>query len=137
MSLIKRHPEIWNCYRDLRQRHFNPRNPCYESLKHLDFTWPNFQTFCQHILDTIGSRPGNQYRLTRKDTTKPYEEDNFQWLIHSRVVRRGRSARTITYKRRTYCISELCQEYNLSYYKFRRRIKKGLTIRQAIKESQL
>ena len=137
MNLRQRHPEIWNCYRDLRQRHFNPRNPSFQELKGLEFPYPDFRTFCRHILDTIGPKPALNYRLTRRDLTLPYDGDNFQWLTHQNVVRRGRAAYHITYNRRRYCLKEFCEKYNLSYWKFKRRLLKGQTVLEAKKGSQI
>lgn len=114
-------------------------NKKYRQANHIPDTaetsdlWPDFADFAEQVELMLGTRPGPEYVLNRKDTTQGWNISNLQWQTRRRVAQHQRTAIMIKYKNRTQCLTAWCEELNLSWWVAHRRYRKGFKPRDIFK----
>lgn len=93
--------------------------------------WLDVDGFFNFIED-MGERPKN-HSLDRKDSNGNYTPENCKWSTQKEQCRNISTNRIINYKNKDFIMSELCEEYNIDYVMFRRRLERGWEIEDAIK----
>lgn len=84
---VTTHGDSWKDRRSPEYKAWvNMRGNCHPRFKHHAIyadkgivvceAWHDYETF----LDDVGKRPGNNYRLLRKDTAVGYQPDNCAWV---------------------------------------------------------
>lgn len=128
-------------YRHMRQVTDNPRHPDYDKYGAQGITcyWKprQYQQFYHWLISELGPRPGNkdQWVLGRKDKSGNYEPGNLEWQnIKTRSRTKIRQNIYIKYGRKSKPLSEWADDIGVPYYTFRRRLARGMTIPEIIKE---
>lgn len=70
--------------------------------------------------------------LDRIDNNKGYSPDNCRWATMDEQLRNKRTNRNFTYKGKTKCLAEWAREYNLAEMSLSNRLKKGISIEEAL-----
>jgi len=111
----------------------NPRNKSY-----CDYGGRGI-TFHQEWIDSpklffehIGPKPSKGHQLDRIDSNGNYEPGNVRWVTAREQQRNRRNVRLIAYNSGYVSAREYCELTNFSYVTFQKRLKRGLSIEEAL-----
>ena len=119
----------WEC---MKARCINPHNKFYPNyggrgIKVCD-RWMKFENF----LEDMGERPSKKYSIDRKDVNKDYCIDNCMWSDRYTQDRNRTNTVHLEYKGETYVLKDLARMFNLHYQTLQDRIKKGMSVEEAL-----
>jgi hypothetical protein len=88
--------------------------------------------FITDILSTIGERPSLLHSIDRIENSKGYVPGNLRWATKSEQSNNRDYVHRYTYQGKTGTIRDFSIWYGLSYIMLKKRLKKGMSIQQAI-----
>lgn len=132
-------PEYWPRYNWMRSVCHNPNHPDYYNYggRGIECHWgPGcYREFETWLLKTLGPRPSKHHVLNRKDKDKDYCPNNLEWALPQRRSRsHTQQNKFVKYGRKNQSMSAWAEELGIPYYSFRRRIQRGLAIKDIVKE---
>lgn len=128
-----RYSEEYNTWRAMKSRCLNPKDPSYKNyggrgIKIYD-KWIN--SFVEFYND-VGPQPTPEHTLDRKDNNGDYTPENCKWSTGKEQSNKKRNNIIINYNNETYTQTQLCEKYNIKVTTFKDRLKRGLTIEEAL-----
>lgn len=118
----------YSTWRSMLGRCYSPTNASYQRYGAVGVKatarWHKFKNFYADM----GSRPGKEYSLDRKDNTKGYMKSNCRWATRKQQARNRTSSVFITHNGKTRIASEWAVIYGLSLTTILRRHKRGIPI---------
>lgn len=121
-SFRQKNIEIYKIYVSIKCRCKNNNKEFYKG-------WiDNFKLFFNHI----GPRPSSKHSVDRIDNSKGYIPDNIRWATPIEQARNKTNNRFLTIDNKTLCITEWAQIAKTDTSCIRRRLKKGLSIRESV-----
>lgn len=133
------HNPYYRSWRWMKSVCLNERTPQYEKYGALGVTtyWSgkyDYDAFLAWVLTNLGPRPDGHV-LARKDKLGNFEPGNLCWET---AVERGRNSPrqnvTASYRRKKQTLADWSEQLGIPYYTLNRRVKKGLTMAEIIKE---
>lgn len=119
----------------------NPNHPSY--CKHgalgIDCHWRKgqYRNFESWLIAALGHRPTPKHILGRKDKFGDFAPGNLHWELPQERGRNNPKQNVyVAYGRQKKTISEWSEELDIKYWTLRRRLIKGLTIKEIIKGSK-
>lgn len=113
--------KIYNSWHCMMQRCTNPNNKDYHNYGGCGITvckrWGKFENF----LEDMGEKPKG-LQLDRKKNKKGYYKSNCHWVTPKQNSRNKHNNRLITYKGKTQCVVEWCEEYKINTRTFLSRL---------------
>lgn len=101
-----------------------------------DCEWTDFWSFAEDIEAVLGPPPTDKHVLNRKNTNKGWRLSNLRWTTRQGVGRGQRTTIQIKYKGKTQCLTEWCEELNISYWTARRQYNQGYKIKDIFRASK-
>jgi hypothetical protein len=126
-------PELraYNCWRNLRRRCDNERNPVYRHYGGRGITydeaWTSFETF---LADMGLPRPG--MCLERIDNDGRYCKDNCRWATRKEQSENKRSNRVIEFKGERKAVTRWAEQLGINVGTLRGRLDSGWTVERAL-----
>lgn len=135
----KKVPEYWPKWSWMRQICTNPNHPEYYKYggRGIQCYWGpgSYKEFEQWLLTTLGPRPSFQHVLNRKDKDKDYSPKNLEWALPKKRSRSHTQQNIYAkYRNKNQSIAAWAEELEIPYYSLRRRIAKGIQIKDIVKE---
>lgn len=129
---------IYHIYTEIKSRCFNHNNKSYKYYGGRGITicdeWLNdFMSFYNWAINN-GYEKG--LSIERMDTNGNYEPSNCCWISMKEQQRNKRNNVYFDYGGNKYLQSDLCKKFKINVSTFRNRIKKGISVNEAINKSQ-
>lgn len=126
----QRHTKLYETWKRMRDRCNRPNATQYKDyggrgIKVCDEWDKNFQSFYNWAYQ---NGYNEDLTIDRIDNNKGYSPDNCRWATYKEQMRNKRTNHIITYKNQSKCISEWCEELNLSYSAVFGRLRRGWSI---------
>jgi hypothetical protein len=122
----------YSSWESMRQRCNNPNNKHYKNYGGRGIIvckeWDSFDKF---LLD-MGYRPEKKYSLDRIDVNGNYCIENCKWSNRYTQDRNRRNSVYLEYKGTTYVLQDLANLVNLHQQTIQARLKKGMSVEEAI-----
>lgn len=130
MAVLTMTPRIYfNNYRYIRETYNNPRCSTYLGG---ECPWTSYLEFYLFMLDHMPPRPSPKHVLSRKNAGQHWEPGNIVWSLRKEIARRSpKVSKQIPMGRGWITAWDYCQRHNLNYTRFLRRLRRGMTVRQA------
>jgi hypothetical protein len=123
----------YSTWRHMIARCYNPKVREYKYYGARGITvcerWVN--SFIDFLAD-VGSKPGPEYTLERKNNKEPYTRDNVCWATHAEQMRNTRHNHLITIAGETECLAEWLHRKNMQPVTFHARKKRGMSDIEAL-----
>lgn len=134
------HTKIIVAWKNLRSRCDNQNNPSYKNYGGRGVTydkrWKKSENFLEDMLPSfiqhVKKHGEHETTLDRIDTNGNYSKQNCKWATRLEQAQTRSSTKFITLKGKTLKISGWFKELGLNNVVFYRRIKRGLTVEQAL-----
>lgn len=136
---IKNLPEFWAKWQWIRQITSNPNHPSYPKYggKGIGCHWGprQYKEFEHWILTTLGPKPSSQHCLSRKNKSLDYCPSNLEWALPKQRSRSHTHQNIfVKYRNHSKSIAAWAEELDIPYYSLRRRIQRGIPIKDIVKE---
>lgn len=128
---------IYKIWRNIRSRCQQPSNILYENYGgkgiSVDPKWATFEGFHEDM----GATWKEGLTLRRLDTSGDYTRENCCWDTGISIRQHSKSARQVTYKGETLCLSEWCRRLGIKYITVHNYIRrKNLSVTEAFEKAQ-
>ena len=117
---------LYNIYQHMKDRCTNKNSTRYQGLPIQEDWLEDFANFKKWAEETGYN---DDLFLSRKNILEGYNKDNCEWTTDRHNVNR---VKKYTYKGETLTLSLFAEKYNIPVSKLQERVRKGLTIEQAI-----
>lgn len=84
------------------------------------------------FLADVGPRPSPSQSLDRIDNSRGYEPGNVRWATHAEQSRNTRRNRWMEFRGERLTITDLAAKYGINHGTFRKRLKNGWTLEEAL-----
>lgn len=115
----------YRCWKTMRQRCTNPRNPKYPSYGGRGITvcerWNSFEMF---VAD-MGPRPSPRHSIDRINNDLGYSPENCRWASEKSQARNRRSSRVVTCNGESRTVAEWSELTGMNRYKITGRLRLG------------
>lgn len=109
---------VHRVWKNIKQRCYNPKHPRYADYGGrailMDEKWRN--DFAAFFAD-VGEPPTEKHSLDRLENSLGYFKSNVAWKTQSQQMRNTRDSVFVEWNGKKH-IKDLCEQYNLDYYKF-------------------
>lgn len=121
----------YETWRGMRDRCSNPKHKWFKNyggrgIRVCD-RWQKFENF----LADMGERPKGKF-IDRIRNPEGYQPGNCRWVTRSEQMRNTRVNKVFTVRGITACLAELCETFGVQYARVYRRIRKGMSVEDAI-----
>lgn len=121
-------------YRGMKGRCFNKNNQDWQQYGGRGISvcerWLGPNGF-KHFLEDMGRRPSRKHQIDRIDNDKGYSPDNCRWATIIEQRRNTRVNRMITYKGKTQCLADWCDDLSIEYCVLQTRLDRGWPVEKA------
>ncbi len=129
---------IYRIWANMIQRCKNPHEKCYKNYGGRGISvcqeWvENFLSFHSYVISLVDS-DNEKMTLDRIDNDGNYEPGNVRWATRKQQGRNTRTVKMVTYKGKTQCLLDWSLELSLDKGTIRERLKRGMTIEQALEK---
>lgn len=122
----------YTSWESMKQRCNNPNNKHYKNYGGRGIkVCEEWNIFDKFLLD-MGPRPEKGYSLDRIDVNGDYNKENCKWSSRHTQDRNRRNSVYLKYKGETYILQDLANMVNIHQQTIQDRLKKGMTIEQAV-----
>lgn len=124
----------YHCWIQIKQRCLNEKDKSFinyggRGIGICDRWRDSFEFF----LFDMGERPTAKHTIERINNDKGYSSDNCKWATRREQVNNRRNTILFTFDGKTQCLKDWCRELDIPYATARNRIKRGQSIKQALK----
>lgn len=127
--------KIYAVWASMIQRCCNPKNKSFHNYGgrsiQVCIAW---QSSFEQFYKDVGNRPTPAHTLDRIDNSSNYEPDNIKWSLVDEQANNKRTNHLIEYNDEKLTMSQAARKFNISYSKLKRRIYKGRSLCDIIKE---
>ncbi len=120
------------CWQHMIERCTNPKNSSYKDYGargiSVSDSWRSFQNFFKDM----GLKPSAGLSIERIDNNSGYSKENCKWATDIEQVRNRRNSLLHTISGQTLCMKEWCVILGVSYSTARARVKRGLSVAEAL-----
>lgn len=136
---MKKLPPYYQKYRWMVDVTQNPNHPDYAlyGAKGIDCHWGvgDYKAFYSWLIGTLGHQPTPNHQLSRKDKFKGWHPGNLEWMLPKQRSRSHTKQNIfVKYKNKSQSMSQWADDLDIPFYTFRRRIAKGIPIKDIVKE---
>jgi len=128
---LRSHP-LYATWCNMKARCDNPLHPQFKDYGgrgiSYDPAWADFPGF----LDSVGEKPYPEATLDRIDNDGNYEPQNVRWADRVTQRRNSRQITEVSIDGDTKLVTDWCKVYDIAFASVRRRMKKGMTMEEAI-----
>lgn len=128
---LRRHP-LYATWCNMKARCDNPNHPQFKDYGgrniSYDPEWSEFPKF----LSSVGEKPFPEASLDRINNDGNYEPSNVRWADRHTQRINSRQITEVTIDGRTMRIMEWCKEYGIAIGSVHRRMKRGMTVVEAL-----
>lgn len=130
------HDATYLSWRGAKERCENPNHMSYRhyggrGIQMCDRWRYSFEAF----LEDMGERPGSEYTIERNDTNGHYEPSNCRWATRTEQARNTRSNPRYEFDGKVLTLPEWAEITNISVGTLRMRLRRGVTIGEALTTS--
>lgn len=122
----------YNSWHDMHQRCDNPKRKYYKNYGGRGIKickkWESFEQFYKDI----GPRPDIKYTLERINNNGDYKPSNCRWATRAEQSSNMRNNIVFNIDNKTLTLSQISRKYNIHYETLRGRLRRGLTIKEAL-----
>lgn len=130
----QRHTKLYETWKKMRDRCNRPNATQYKDyggrgIKVCEEWDKSFQAFYDW---SYANGYDDNLTIDRIDNNKGYSPENCRWATYKEQMRNKRTNHIITYKNQSQCISQWCEELNLSYSAVTGRLRRGWSVEKAL-----
>lgn len=130
----QRHTKLYETWKKMRDRCNRPNATQYKDyggrgIKVCEEWDKSFQAFYDW---SYANGYDDNLTIDRIDNNKGYYPENCRWATYKEQMRNKRTNHIITYKNQSQCISQWCEELNLSYSAVTGRLRRGWSVEKAL-----
>lgn len=134
-----KYPQYYGKYRWMVSVTQCPNHPSYGKYgaQGIQCYWQPYQykEFEHWLLSTLGHQPTPKHQLCRIDKSGDWVPGNIRWMLPKQRSRTMTKQNVYaTYKRKKQVISDWADELGIPFYTLRRRVARGIPIKDIIKE---
>ncbi len=117
------HEVEWRIWKGMISRCTSPKNPAWVNYggRGIRVCRRWIESYDSFLAD-MGRRPSPGHELDRRDNNRGYTPSNCRWVSRKINSRNRRSARIVTYRGRSMCLSEACELAGLPWDTVAKRI---------------
>lgn len=127
------HTSEYRTYKAIGQRCYNPNNPSYDNYGGRGIRMCNKwrKSFLSFVKD-MGPKPSPFHTVDRINPNGNYAPSNCRWATRLEQANNKRCTRKFHVSGEVMSMKETADHFNISYDLLKRRIKSGMTLKQAI-----
>lgn len=138
----KNNPRFYAIWSGLRNRCQNVKSRSYSNYGakgiKVEPKWNAFENFYSDMFESYiiacNAHGENQVSIDRIDNNKGYSKENCRWASRTMQARNKSSNAVYLLENKKMCVAEIIEKYQINKSKFYRRLKKGISIDNIIKE---
>ena len=129
----------YKAFQSMKQRCLNPNNKSYKNYGGRGIKicerWMERNGF-NNFIEDMGHKPSAKHSIDRMNNDEDYSPENCRWTTQAEQMRNTSKTLNITFRNKTQCLKDWCQELNINYHKAHDRFKAGNSIEDILSDSK-